>query len=91
MGRLTKLLLFTLCISPVCQVEVSAKNRQAANVISQNPNMPSPFAVGNFFSASAAATVKPSVEKRAGPNDANGQALTDHNPTLEQVRLIPFV
>ncbi|MDP3508137.1 MAG: hypothetical protein Q8T09_09120 [Candidatus Melainabacteria bacterium] len=89
MGKQAALLVLILCVSTFSQVEASAKSRQAVNVISQKANTPSPFAVGNFFSASAAAAVKPSVEKRAGPKDAIGQALTDHNPTLEQVRLIP--
>lgn len=83
------ILIMILCVSTFSQVEVSAKSRQAVDVISQKANTPSPFAVGNFFSAGAAAAVKPSVEKRAGPKDAIGQALADHNPTLEQVRLIP--
>jgi hypothetical protein len=89
MGKQTALLVLILCVSTFSQVEASAKSSHAASVISQKPNTPSPFAVGNFFSASAAAAVKPSVEKRAGPKDAIGQALADHNPTLEQVRLIP--
>ena len=89
MGKQVALLVLILCVSTFSQVEVSAKSSHAASVISQKPNTPSPFAVGNFFSASAAAAVKPSVEKRAGPKDAIGQALADHNPTLEQVRLIP--
>ena len=89
MGKQAALLVLILCVSTFSQVEVSAKSSHAASVISQKPNTPSPFAVGNFFSASAAAAVKPSVEKRAGPKDAIGQALADHNPTLEQVRLIP--
>lgn len=89
MGKQAALLVLILCVSTFSQVEASAKSRQAVNVISQKANTPSPFAVGNFFSASAAAAVKPSVEKRAGPKDAIGQALADQNPTLEQVRLIP--
>lgn len=89
MGKLAAQLLLILCVSTFSQVEVSAKSSHVVSVISQKPNAPSPFAVGNFFSASAAAAVKPSVEKRAGPKDAIGQALADHNPTLEQVRLIP--
>lgn len=89
MGKQAALLVLILCVSTFSQVEVSAKSRQAVDVISQKANTPSPFAVGNFFSAGAAAAVKPSVEKRAGPKDAIGQALADHNPTLEQVRLIP--
>lgn len=98
MGKLAALLLLILCVSTFSQVEVSAKSSHAASatghMLGQKPshltsNISSPFAVGNFFSASAAAAVKPSVEKRAGPKDAIGQALADHNPTLEQVRLIP--
>lgn len=98
MGKQAALLVLILCVSTFSQVEVSAKSSHAASATShmlgQKPshltsNISSPFAVGNFFSASAAAAVKPSVEKRAGPKDAIGQALADHNPTLEQVRLIP--
>ncbi len=50
---------------------------------------PREFAVGNFFSAAAAAAVLPSVDKRAGPSDAIGKMLVDPNPSFEQVRLIP--
>lgn len=81
MGKLAALLLLIFCLSPFGQVEALAK--------SISVHSRSPFAVGNFFSASAAAAVKPSVEKRPGPKDMIGQQLVDANPTLEQVRLIP--
>lgn len=81
MGKLAALLLLIFCLSSFGQVEALAK--------SISVHSRSPFAVGNFFSASAAAAVKPSVEKRPGPKDVIGQQLVDANPTLEQVRLIP--
>ena len=81
MSKLAALLLLIICLSPFGQVEALAK--------SISVHSRSPFAVGNFFSASAAAAVKPSVEKRPGPKDVIGQQLVDANPTLEQVRLIP--
>lgn len=94
MGKSATLLFLIVCFSTYCQVEAIAKSRSVNEPINQESSPKaskpvSPFAVGNFFSASAAAAVKPSVEKRAGPKDAIGQALADHNPTLEQVRLIP--
>jgi hypothetical protein len=94
MSKSAKLLILIVCFSTYCQVEAFAKSRSVNAHINQESspkvNHPaSPFAVGNFFSASAAAAVKPSVEKRAGPKDAIGRELADHNPTLEQVRLIP--
>jgi hypothetical protein len=96
MSKLAALLLLIICLSPFGQVEALAKSgdTKAIETISQVPSSMSghsrsPFAVGNFFSASAAAAVKPSVEKRPGPKDVIGQQLVDANPTLEQVRLIP--
>jgi hypothetical protein len=81
-------------LSTYCQAEAFAKSRSLEDPINQESSPKarhsrSPFAVGNFFSASAAAAVKPSVEKRPGPKDVIGQQLVDANPTLEQVRLIP--
>ena len=81
MSKLVALLLLIICLSAYGQGEALAK--------SISVHSRSPFAVGNFFSASAAAAVKPSVEKRPGPKDVIGQQLVDANPTLEQVRLIP--
>jgi len=94
MSKSAKLLILIVCFSTYCQVEAFAKSRSVNAPInqesSQQVNKPaSPFAVGNFFSASAAAAVKPSVEKRPGPKDAIGIELVDPNPTLEQVKLIP--
>lgn len=94
MSKSARLLILIVCFSTYCQVEAFAKSRSVSAQMNQESspqvNHPaSPFAVGNFFSASAAAAVKPSVEKRPGPKDAIGIELVDPNPTLEQVKLIP--
>ncbi len=94
MSKSARLLFLIVCFSTYCQVEAFAKSRSLEDPINQGSSPStrhptSPFAVGNFFSASAAAAVKPSVEKRPGPKDVIGQQLVDANPTLEQVRLIP--
>lgn len=94
MSKSARLLFLIVCFSTYCQAEAFAKSRSVEDSINQESSLKarhsaSPFAVGNFFSASAAAAVKPSVEKRPGPKDVIGQQLVDANPTLEQVRLIP--
>ncbi len=66
-----------------------AEPAEAAKKAADAISTPREFAVGNFFSATAAAAVLPSVDKRAGPSDAIGKILIDPNPSLEQVRLIP--
>lgn len=94
MSKSARLLFLIVCFSTYCQAEAFARSRSVEDSINQESSLKarhsaSPFAVGNFFSASAAAAVKPSVEKRPGPKDVIGQQLVDANPTLEQVRLIP--
>ena len=94
MSKSARLLFLIVCFSTYCQAEAFARPRSVEDPINQESSpkarhSASPFAVGNFFSASAAAAVKPSVEKRPGPKDVIGQQLVDANPTLEQVRLIP--
>lgn len=94
MSKSARLLFLIVCFSTYCQAEAFARSRSVEDPINQESSLKarhsaSPFAVGNFFSASAAAAVKPSVEKRPGPKDVIGQQLVDANPTLEQVRLIP--
>ncbi|CAN5339019.1 hypothetical protein BH11CYA1_BH11CYA1_26580 [soil metagenome] len=102
MTKSAKILLLIIYFSTLSPVVVHAKSDREPDAfkVDLNPDgtlnsapkstqPTSPFAVGNFFSASAAAAVKPSVEKRPGPKDAIGSLLVDLNPTLEQVRLIP--
>lgn len=94
MSKSARLLFLIVCFSTYCQAEAFARSRSVEDSINQESSLKarhsaSPFAVGNFFSASAAAAVKPSVEKRPGPKDVIGQQIVDANPTLEQVRLIP--